>query len=127
MIGSGATAVTLVPSMAGTAEHVTMLQRSPSYVFSVPALDKISKVLGRVLPAKPVYAFARWRNIAIQRGLYLACRRWPKTMRSFLLGQVKRKVGPGGGHEPLHAELHAVGRAPVRGARRRPVQGAQVG
>jgi monooxygenase len=94
VIGSGATAVTLVPTMAGTTEHITMLQRSPSYVISVPALDKISKGLGRVLPAKQVYAFARWRNIAIQRGLYLACRRWPRTMRAFLLGQVKRKVGP---------------------------------
>jgi cation diffusion facilitator CzcD-associated flavoprotein CzcO len=95
VIGSGATAVTLVPSMAGTAGHVTMLQRSPSYVFSVPALDKISQVLGRVLPDKQVYAFARWRNIAIQRGLYLACRRFPRAMRSFLLWQVKRKLGPG--------------------------------
>ncbi len=85
------------------------------------------QVLGRVLPAKQVYAFARWRNIAIQRGLYLACRRWPRTMRSFLLGQVKRKVGPDGRHEPLHAVVHAVGRAPVRRARRRPVQGAEVG
>jgi monooxygenase len=94
VIGSGATAVTLVPSMAGEAGHVTMLQRSPSYVFSVPALDKISDVLGRVLPAKQVYAFARWRNVAIQRGLYLACRRFPRTMRSFLLRQVERKIGP---------------------------------
>jgi len=93
VIGSGATAVTLVPSMAGTAGHVTMLQRSPSYVFSVPALDKISETLGRVLSAERVYAFARWRNIAIQRGLYLACRRWPRTMRRFLLAQVRRKVG----------------------------------
>ena len=79
MIGSGATAVTLVPAMAGDAEHVTMLQRSPSYVFSVPAFDKISQVLGRFLPDEWVYAFGRKRNIAIQRGLYLACRRWPKT------------------------------------------------
>ncbi len=94
VIGSGATAVTLVPSMAGTAGHVTMLQRSPSYVFSVPALDKISKVLGRFLPDTVVFEFARRRNIAIQRGLYLACRRWPKVMRRFLLSQVRRKVGP---------------------------------
>jgi cation diffusion facilitator CzcD-associated flavoprotein CzcO len=71
-----------------------MLQRSPSYVFSVPALDKISKVLGRVLSDRSVYVFARWRNIAIQRGLYLACRRWPRAMRRFLLSQVRRKVGP---------------------------------
>ena len=94
VIGSGATAVTLVPSMAGKTGHITMLQRSPSYVFSVPALDKISKVLGRVLPDKLVYGFARQRNIAIQRGLYIACRRWPKAMRRFLLSQVRRKVGP---------------------------------
>ncbi|MDX6276741.1 MAG: monooxygenase [Nocardioidaceae bacterium] len=94
VIGSGATAVTLVPSMAGDAAHVTMLQRSPSYIFSIPGLDKISEVLGKFLPNKQVYAFARWRNIAIQRGLYLACRRWPKAMRSLLLGRVRRAVGP---------------------------------
>jgi cation diffusion facilitator CzcD-associated flavoprotein CzcO len=93
VIGSGATAVTLVPTMAGTADHVTMLQRSPSYVFSVPALDKISRVLGRFLPKPLVFEFARRRNIAIQRGLYLACKRWPRTMRRFLLSQVRRKVG----------------------------------
>lgn len=94
VIGSGATAVTLVPSMAGTAGHVTMLQRSPSYVFSLPAIDKISGFLGRFLPASRVYAFARWRNIVIQRGLYDACRRFPKAMRKFLLWQVRRNVGP---------------------------------
>jgi monooxygenase len=94
VIGSGATAVTLVPTMAGDAEHVTMLQRSPSYIFSVPALDKISQVLGRFLPAKWVYKFARKRNIAIQRYLYLACKRWPVQMRRFLLWQVRRHVGP---------------------------------
>jgi len=94
VIGSGATAVTLVPSMAGEAAHVTMLQRSPSYIFSIPGLDKISEVLARVLPEKQVYGFARWRNIAFQRGLYLACRRWPKAMRSLLLARVRRAVGP---------------------------------
>lgn len=95
VIGSGATAVTLVPSMAAGADHVTMLQRSPSYIFSVPAFDKISAVLSRVLPDRWVYAAARRRNIAIQRGLYIACRRWPRAMRRFLLSQVRRKVGPG--------------------------------
>jgi cation diffusion facilitator CzcD-associated flavoprotein CzcO len=94
VVGSGATAVTLVPAMAGDAEHVTMLQRSPSYVFSVPALDKISKFLGRFLPANWVYRFARKRNISIQRGLYLACRRWPAQMRRLLLWQVRRHLGP---------------------------------
>ncbi len=94
VIGSGATAVTLVPTMAGAAEHVTMLQRSPSYIFSVPGFDKISDVLGHFLPDKLVYKFARKRNIALQRGLYLACRRWPAQMRRFLLAQVRRQVGP---------------------------------
>ncbi len=94
VIGSGATAVTLVPSMAGTAEHETMLQRSPTYVFSVPAADKISPFLNRFLPETWVYRLSRRRNILIHRGLYLACRRWPKQMRRFLLSQVRRKVGP---------------------------------
>ena len=78
MIGSGATAVTLVPAMAGDAAHVTMLQRSPSYVFSLPAFDKISEVLGRFLSDERVYELGRKRNIVIQRGLYKACRRWPQ-------------------------------------------------
>jgi monooxygenase len=94
VIGSGATAVTLVPAMAGDAEHVTMLQRSPSYIFSLPALDKISQLLGQVLSDGWVYSFARKRNIAIQRQLYLACRRWPKQMRRFLLWRVRRHLGP---------------------------------
>lgn len=95
VIGSGATAVTLVPSMADTAEHVTMLQRSPSYIFTVPAFDKISAVLNRVLPEKLVFQLARKRNIALQRAIYVSCRRWPKAMRRFLLSHVRRQVGPG--------------------------------
>lgn len=94
VIGSGATAVTLVPAMAGDAEHVTMLQRSPSYIFSLPAVDKISEVLGRFLPDRWVYAFGRKRNIAIQRRMYQACRRWPNLMRRLLLWEVRRRVGP---------------------------------
>jgi monooxygenase len=94
VIGSGATAVTLVPTMAAQAAHVTMLQRSPSYIFSLPGFDKISEVLGRFLPDEWVYKFARKRNIAVQRYLYLACRRWPDQMRRFLLWQVRRHVGP---------------------------------
>ena len=94
IIGSGATAVTMVPTMAGTAEHVTMLQRSPSYVFSLPSLDKISRFLGRFLSEERVYRLARSRNIKLQRAIYDSCRRWPKAMRRFLLWQVRRQVGP---------------------------------
>jgi monooxygenase len=93
VIGSGATAVTLIPAMAGDAAHVTMLQRSPSYVFSLPAFDKISQVLGRFLSEETVYALGRKRNIVVQRSMYKACRRWPRTMRRFLLRQVRRRVG----------------------------------
>ncbi|MFV0460832.1 MAG: flavin-containing monooxygenase [Actinomycetales bacterium] len=94
VIGSGATAVTLIPAMADSTEHITMLQRSPSYVFSLPSFDKISQTLRRVLPKDTVYQLGRRRNIAIQRALYLACRRWPKAMRRYLLSQVQRQVGP---------------------------------
>ncbi|WP_238468872.1 flavin-containing monooxygenase [Paraburkholderia tagetis] len=93
VIGSGATAVTLVPAMAGMAAHVTMLQRSPSYIFSVPAYDKISAALDRVLPSQWVYAMARWRNIRLQRLIYKAAKRWPRRIRSRLLAHVEKQVG----------------------------------
>jgi len=94
IIGSGATAVTLVPTMAGDAAHVTMLQRSPSYIFSLPSVDKISRFLGRFLSEERVYTLARSRNVRLQRAIYNSCRRWPKAMRRFLLWQVRRQVGP---------------------------------
>ncbi|MDB5974599.1 MAG: FAD-containing monooxygenase EthA [Nevskia sp.] len=92
VIGSGATAVTLVPAMAAEAGHITMLQRSPSYIFSVPGFDKISAVLRHLLPEKWVYAMARKRNIVIQRWLYLAARRWPERVRDILLAGVRRQL-----------------------------------
>ncbi|HSW14483.1 MAG TPA: NAD(P)/FAD-dependent oxidoreductase [Solimonas sp.] len=94
VIGSGATAVTLVPAMAGKAAQVTMLQRSPSYIFSIPDFDKISAVLSRFMPDSWVYKLARERNILIQRWLYLACRRFPKLMRRVLLAQTRKHLGP---------------------------------
>ncbi len=94
VIGSGATAVTLVPAMARTAAHVTMLQRSPSYIFSIPAHDKLSAFLSKFLPGHLVYTLARKRNVLFQRALYEACKRWPQLMRKFLLGKVRKHVGP---------------------------------
>lgn len=93
VIGSGATAVTLVPAMAAQAAHVTMLQRSPGYIFSVPAYDVVSAALDRVMPASCVYALARWRNIKLQRFMYKAAQRWPQRIRAFLLGQVRKQIG----------------------------------
>ncbi|MHA7835421.1 MAG: flavin-containing monooxygenase, partial [Algiphilus sp.] len=80
VIGSGATAVTLVPAMADKAAHVTMLQRSPSYIFSLPNTDHMANLLARVLPRSWVDRIVRGRNIVIQRSLFMACRAWPKTM-----------------------------------------------
>lgn len=94
VIGSGATAITLLPAMANTAKHVTMLQRSPSYVFSVPNNDKMAVGMRKFLPAKLAFSLIRRRNLFVQRGLYLACRKWPNMMRKFLLNGVRKRVGP---------------------------------
>lgn len=94
VIGSGATAATLIPAMAESVEHITMLQRSPSYIYSVPSLDNVSTVLKRVLPKNWVHSLARKRNTLLYRAAYIACRRWPKLMRKVLLAHVRKQVGP---------------------------------
>ena len=76
VIGSGATAVTLVPAMAGTAGHVTMLQRSPSYILSRPGRDRLATLLDR-LPTRLSYPVVRWANILLTVGSYQVARRRP--------------------------------------------------
>ncbi|MFC0314074.1 flavin-containing monooxygenase [Gordonia phosphorivorans] len=85
VIGSGATAVTLVPVLAENAGHVTMLQRSPSYVLSLPRQDPIANGLRRVLPDQAAYSLTRRFNIFKNRALYNATRRWPGAVRKLLL------------------------------------------
>lgn len=93
VIGSGATAVTLVPAMAdGGAGHVTMLQRSPTYVVTVPARDKISGLLQRFLPESTVYALGRMRNVALQRGLYALAKRYPRFVRDLVVKGAGRQL-----------------------------------
>jgi monooxygenase len=92
VVGSGATAVTLVPALAESAAHVTMLQRSPSYYFSVPSRDGLTQALLHLLPRRRAFAFARWRNRVLALGLYAAARRWPQAMRRFLLAGVRRQL-----------------------------------
>jgi len=92
VIGSGATAMTLVPAMAHEAAHVTMLQRSPTYVLSLPSADGLTRWLSRVLPASWAFGLARRRNIRLARWLYLASRKWPRVMRKLLLSQVRRQL-----------------------------------
>jgi monooxygenase len=95
VIGSGATAVTLVPAMADDAEHVTMLQRSPTYIVSVPAKDPVANALRRVLPAKAAYVAARWKNILQATAMYRLSRRFPRRVRGVLQALVKRSLPAG--------------------------------
>ncbi|WP_433208033.1 flavin-containing monooxygenase [Nocardia sp. CA-107356] len=92
VIGSGATAVTLIPSMADKADHITMLQRSPSYVFSTPAVDAIANTLNRVLGHERAYRIVRRKNVLLTRGIYKACQRAPKLMRRLLIANVRRQL-----------------------------------
>lgn len=93
VIGSGATAITIVPSMATEASHVTMLQRSPTYIYSVPSKDKLAIQLRKFLSEKTVYKIARTRNIFLQKMLYKMSRKYPEKVRNFLLSKVQKQVG----------------------------------
>jgi len=94
VIGSGATAITLIPSMTDKAQHVTMLQRTPSYVIAVPQFDPMVRFLLKFLPEMTVYNISRARNNFITQGIFKLSRRFPNAMRKFLLKQVKVQVGP---------------------------------
>lgn len=95
VIGSGATAVTTIPALAQSAGHVTMLQRSPSYILSMPARDPIAGVLGRVLPARVAYSAVRWKNILLTLGVYGFSRRWPNAMKRLIRKLMERRLPAG--------------------------------
>jgi len=95
VIGSGATAVTLVPAMAKAAAHVTMLQRSPTWIMALPGEDAFARVLGRVLPTRLRYAVVRAKNVLAARVLFAACRRWPDRVGAKLLDWARRQLPPG--------------------------------
>ncbi|TNE78164.1 MAG: NAD(P)/FAD-dependent oxidoreductase [Gammaproteobacteria bacterium] len=94
VIGSGATAVTLIPAMAEDCAHITMLQRSPSYYLSVPGYGKWLRKLESFLPRRWLYHLVRLGNIGLQRFFYRRAIRNPQGMRRFLLGQVRKALGP---------------------------------
>ena len=100
IIGSGATAVTLVPSMAETAEHVTMLQRSPTYITALPSKDPLARPVSRLLPRKAAYAVMRWKAVLIQLGSYQLSRRKPDFMRKVFTFGVKRSLPAGFAIDP---------------------------
>jgi len=94
VIGSGATAVTVVPSMAETAGHVTMLQRSPTYVVARPAQDPFANKMRRRLPLKLAYMATRWKNVLMGMYFYQMCKRKPEKVKSLILGGVRQMLGP---------------------------------
>jgi cation diffusion facilitator CzcD-associated flavoprotein CzcO len=95
VIGSGATAVTLVPELAKTAAHVTMLQRSPTYVFARPGVDGIAEWLKRRLPEKLAYRLVRAKNVLMQLYFYRLARKYPAQAKARLVGLVRAQLPPG--------------------------------
>ena len=95
VIGSGATAVTLVPSMAETAQNVTMLQRSPTYIVSMPAINRFANRMRAYLPSRLAYGIVRWHHILFQRFMYWYCRRFPDRAKEMLLKGVHDQVPAG--------------------------------
>jgi cation diffusion facilitator CzcD-associated flavoprotein CzcO len=95
VIGSGATAVTLVPAMAGTAAHVTMLQRSPSYVLSLPNHDPIGDLARRWLSPRAAYALVRWKNALVAQGMFTLSRKRPAFVKGLLRRWAQRQLPAG--------------------------------
>jgi len=94
IIGSGATAMTLVPALAKSAANVTMLQRSPTYVVSMPAVDPLAKLINAVLPEQLAYRLIRWKNVRFQRYVYGQTRKHPEKVKRRLLGMLRQELGP---------------------------------
>ena len=92
IIGSGATAVTLLPILAEKAEQVTMLQRSPTYMSSVPSEDAVANFFKKYLPKQLAHTLSRWKNIFFQLGVYNISRKWPDKMKGFLIGQIEKTL-----------------------------------
>ena len=92
VIGSGATAVTLVPALVDAGATVTMLQRSPSYVMALPGTDPVAELLRKALPADRAYAAIRWKNVRTSTAIYQLSRRFPKQMKALLLRAARKRL-----------------------------------
>jgi cation diffusion facilitator CzcD-associated flavoprotein CzcO len=92
VIGSGATAVTLVPAMAKSAAHVTMLQRSPTYIVAAPEQDRLANALRRRLPPKLAYALTRWKNVLLGMLFFWYCRHYPDRAKAMIVRGVKNAL-----------------------------------
>jgi cation diffusion facilitator CzcD-associated flavoprotein CzcO len=94
VIGSGATAVTLVPAMADTAQHVTMLQRSPTYIVSRPEQDTVANTLRRWLPSGLAHRLVRTKNVLLTMYFYGLARRKPRAFKEFIIRMAGKQLGP---------------------------------
>lgn len=94
VIGSGATAVTLVPSLAERAEHVTMLQRSPSYIVARPSQDRIANALRSWLPTSLAYSLTRWKNVLLGMFFYKLARKRPEKVKRKIIALARKEMGP---------------------------------
>ena len=95
VIGSGATAVTIVPEIAKKAEHVVMIQRSPTYIVSRPSEDAINKFLRKFLPVKLTYFLIRWKNILFQSWTFFIARKYPEATKNRILDMIRDELGAG--------------------------------
>ena len=95
VIGSGATAVTIVPAVAGSAASVTMLQRSPSYILSLPGSDPLAELLLKALPKRKAFAAVRWTNARMNTVIYGFCQRYPARARAILRRGALRRLPAG--------------------------------
>jgi monooxygenase len=93
IIGSGATAVTLLPAMAKTAAHVTMLQRSPTYVISAPEKDRIANFLRHIMPAMWAYRLSRWKNVSFMTYIYQLSQRFPNFVKRGIIKKASKQLG----------------------------------
>ena len=93
VIGSGATAVTIVPEIADEVAYVTMLQRSPTYISALPNNDKIASLIKKLFPKKAAHKLIRIKNVFFSMLFFKLCRRFPKTMKKFIVDNAKKKLG----------------------------------
>jgi len=93
VIGSGATAVTIVPKLASKASHITMLQRSPTYIGTFPNKDKIANIIKSILPKKLAHNFIRFKNILIQIIFFNLCRSFPERMKKNIIKAAEKQLG----------------------------------
>ncbi|UBQ06795.1 NAD(P)/FAD-dependent oxidoreductase [Tepidimonas taiwanensis] len=103
IIGSGATAVTLVPALASDAKHVTMLQRTPTYIVSQPLYDPIARVASKIFSPATVFKIMRYLNAKLTITFWKICQKYPRFSKKLLMAHVKRNLPPG---YPVHVHFN---------------------